>query len=146
MNRLLLFLFPIILIPITLFAQTDTTLLCRGNYFTEAQGKEALEKFASTYHDKKSWEKRAARIRRGIIEGAGLSRFPVHTDLKPIIRSKRIHDGYSVENIAFESMPGFFVTGNLYRPTERKSSYPAILSPHSHGKDPRFSESVQKRC
>ena len=43
-------------------------------------------------------------------------------------------------------MPGFFVTGNLYRPTQKQSSYAAILTPHGHGTAPRFGEGVQKRC
>jgi uncharacterized protein len=124
----------------------DTTMLCRGNYFTEAEGKAALEQFASTYHDLKGWKKRADRIRRGIEDGMNLSNGFTKTPMKPIIHSKRVYDGYSVENVAFESMPGFFVTGNLYRPLKKLSSYAAILSPHGHGKDPRFQENVQKRC
>lgn len=125
----------------------DTTLLCRGNYFTEAEGKAALEKFAATYHNRAGWEERAARIREGIIKGAGLARFRENTPLKPIIRSKREYDGYTVENMAFESMPGFFVTGNLYRPLGKRSSYAAILSPHGHGSmPPRFGADAQKRC
>lgn len=128
-------------------AQIDTTLLCRGNYYTEAAGKAALEKMATTYSSKVEWEQRAARIRRGVLEGAGMSRFPAGTALNPIIHSKKIFDGYTVENIAFESFPGFFVTGNLYRPTRRQRSYAAILTPHGHSKEPpRFSEGVQKRC
>jgi dienelactone hydrolase len=127
-------------------AQTkDTTLLCQGAYFTEAEGKAALEKFATTYHDQKSWEKRAERIRQNIIQGTGLAQLPKHTPLKPIVRDRKSYDGYTVENVAFESLPGFFVTGNLYRPTQKQSSYAAILAPHGHGKDPRFSEAVQKR-
>src|SRR4051812_19910644 len=124
----------------------DTTLLCRGAYFTEAQGKAALEQFAATYHDKASWDRRAVQIRQTILQGARLEQLPEHTPLKPIIHSKRTYDGYTVENVAFESLPGFFVTGNLYRPVEKKSSYAAILAPHGHGKDPRFSEYVQRRC
>jgi len=146
MKKGLLVTVTLLFIGIGIFAQTDTSMLCRGNYFTEAQGKAALEKFATTYHDKKGWEKRADRIRRGIIEGAGLARFPSSTQLKPIVHSKRTYDGYTVENIAFESLPGFFVTGNLYRPTEKLSSYAAVLTPHGHGSEPRFSEGVQKRC
>jgi hypothetical protein len=50
-----------------LFGQSvDTTMLCRGNYFTEAEGRAALEQFATTYNDLKGWEKRADRIRKGI--------------------------------------------------------------------------------
>lgn len=124
----------------------DTSMLCQGRYYTEAEGKAALESFATTYHDRKSWEKRADRIRQGIIEGARLNQLPKKTPLKPIVHSKRTYGGYTVENVAFESLPGFFVTGNLYRPTKKQSSYPAILSPHGHGKDPRFGEDVQRRC
>jgi dienelactone hydrolase len=129
-------------------AQTiDTTLLCRGNYFTEAEGKAALERFAATYHNRGEWERRAERIRQGIIQGAGLTRFKANTPLKPIIHSKRVYDGYTVENVAFESMPGFFVTGNLYRPLKKQSSYAVILSPHGHGNTPpRFGADAQKRC
>ena len=121
-------------------AQTDSTLLCRGNYYTEAEGKAALEKMATTWKDKAGWEQRAARIRRGILEGAGMQRFPEKTALKPIVRDKKTFDGYTVENVAFESFPGFFVTGNLYRPTQQQKKYPAILTPHGHSKEPpRFS-------
>ncbi|HZB12339.1 MAG TPA: acetylxylan esterase [Chryseolinea sp.] len=130
----------------SLFAQVDTTMLCRGNYFTEAEGKSALQEFQSSYTDLKGWERRADRIREGIKEGMNLSKDFTKSPLKPIIHSKRVYAGYSVENVAIESMPGFFVTGNLYRPEKVSSSYAAILSPHGHGKDPRFQENVQKRC
>jgi predicted alpha/beta-hydrolase family hydrolase len=131
-----------------LFGQTiDTSLLCRGNYFTEAQGKQVLSNLAKNYYNQKTWEARAERIRRGIIMGAGLELIPGHKALNPIFHSKRTYDGYTVENIAFESMPGFFVTGNLYRPVETRTSYAAILSPHGHGNEPpRFSENVQLRA
>jgi uncharacterized protein len=124
----------------------DQSQLCQGRYYTEAEGKAALEKFAATYSDRKSWEKRADRIRRGIWEGANLAGLPTNTHLKPIIHSKRTYQGYTVENVAFESLPGIFVTGNLYRPLASQKSYAAILSPHGHGPDPRFGESMQKRC
>lgn len=121
-------------------------MLCQGNYWTEAEGREALEKFASLYQDRESWERRAARIREGILEGAGLSSGPLTTPLRPQIHSKRVYDGYTVEDVFFETLPGMFVTGNLYRPLTPMSSYAAILSPHGHGTNPRFAEYVQKRC
>lgn len=124
----------------------DTLMLCRGNYFTEEQGKATLQQFASTYRNLEEWESRADRIRKGVLEGMQLTTTKFNTPLKPIIRSKREYTGYTVENVAFESLPGFFVTGNLYRPSKKLTSYAAILSPHGHGKDPRFGESVQKRC
>lgn len=132
---------------ITVSAQEiDTTMLCQGKYWTEQEGKAAVEGFAATYSDKAGWEKRAARIRRGILQGSGIENLPRSTPLKPVIHSRKMHDGYSVENVSFESLPGFFVTGNLYRPTTSRTSYPVILSPHGHGSDPRFAEYVQRRC
>lgn len=87
--------------------------LCRGNYQSEAQAKEQLARFAASYTNLEQWKVRAARIREGVLRGAGLWPMPARCDLKPIIHSRREHDGYSVENVAFESSPGFFVTGNL---------------------------------
>jgi dienelactone hydrolase len=67
-------------------------------------------------------------------------------DFKTIINSTRIMDGYIVENIAIESYPGYFITGNLYRPEKAEGSYAGILCPHGHWEDRRFFPEVQKRC
>ncbi len=123
-------------------------MLCQGAYYTEAEGKASLEKFAATYADKAGWEKRANMIREGIIRGGELRALPTKNPLNPIIHSKRVYDGYSVENIAIESFPGVFVTGNLYRPARALKSYAAIAAPHGHNKtaDMRLLEVVQRRC
>lgn len=125
----------------------DTSLLCQGAYYTEERGKEVLDSFSTLYRDKTGWEQRAGAIRKRIEDAAFLENIPQNTALNAIIHSKKIRDGYTVENVAFESLPGFFVTGNLYRPAEKRSSYAAVLSPHGHGPGaPRFSENVQKRA
>jgi dienelactone hydrolase len=54
-------------------------------------------------------------------------------------------DGYVVENIAIESFPGFWITGNLYTPLEPKERNPAVLCPHGHEADKRFTADVQIR-
>ncbi len=126
--------------------ENNNTMLCQGNYYTEAEGKAALTQFAATYHNREEWEKRAERIRKGIREGMELPDRMPDSPLKPIIHSKRTYNGYTVENVSFESLPGFFVTGNLYRPVKQQASYAAILSPHGHGENPRFGENLQKRC
>jgi uncharacterized protein len=124
--------------------------LCQGAFYTEAQGREKLAEYARTYSDRAGWEKRAGTIRQGILRGADLDPLPERTPLKPILRGERPHDGYSVENVAFESTPGFFVTGNLYRPWPRKAGerHAAVLLAHGHAPDPRnagrFHESKQK--
>ena len=41
---------------------------------------------------------------------------PTKTPLNAVIHGKIERPEYTVEKVYFESMPGFFVTGNLYRP------------------------------
>jgi hypothetical protein len=132
------FLFP------NVFAQKSE--LCQGAYFTEEQGKTFLD--LTAVNTKAAWEARAVKIRNQIREGMDLKTLPVRPTSKPIINGKRIMDGYSIENVAFESMPGIYVTGNLYRPLKKQKSYAGILCPHGHGDNPegRFREQTQKRC
>jgi len=126
--------------------------LCRGNYQSPAQAKEQLARFSKTYSDLAGWKKRARAIREGILRGAGLSSPPAKNDLKPILINRRTHKGYTVENVAFESLPGFFATGNLYRPCPIKGPkrYAGILCPHGHFRGDRgggrFRSDMQKRC
>ncbi len=131
-------------------AQVKKPQLCQGNYQTEEQAKEQLARFAQTYSNKEQWQARAARIREGILRGAELLPLPKKCDLKPIIHSKRQYDGYTVENAAFESLPGVFVTGNLYLPREGNGPFAAVLCPHGHFNSPgdygRFRPDMQKRC
>jgi len=131
-------------------AQERKPQLCQGNYQTEEQAKEQLARFAQTYSSREQWQARAERIREGILRGAELLPLPEKCDLKPIIHSKRQYDGYTVENAAFESLPGVFVTGNLYRPANGQGPFAGILCPHGHWSKPedygRFRPDMQKRC
>ncbi len=69
--------------------------LCVGNYQTEDQAKAQLARFAASYLNRADWQKRAATIRQGILNGAGLNPLPEKTPLNPIIRKKRLYNGYS---------------------------------------------------
>lgn len=124
--------------------------LCRGKYHSEQAAKEQLAKFAKSYSSPEQWKARAHRNREGILRGAGLDPMPKKGPLNSIIHSKRKHNGYTVENVAFESLSGFFVTGNLYRPTEGDGPFAAILCPHGHFYEPngggRFRDDMQYRC
>ncbi|MCI0516036.1 acetylxylan esterase, partial [candidate division KSB1 bacterium] len=121
-------------------------LLRREKFQSETAGREELERFSQTYSNKSEWEIRAKTIREGIRKGAKLSPLPKRCPLNPIIYSKRVYEGYTVENAAFESLPGFYVTGNLYRPEGMKPPFAAILCPHGHFKDGRFRPDHQYRC
>lgn len=127
------------------FAQDN--MLCQDAYWTEDQANIIMKKWAGEWKTKADWEKRADVIRQGIIKGMKLDQMPVvNNDFKPIIRNTRTMDGYIVENIAIESFPGFYITGNLYRPLKADKKCPAILSPHGHWINGRMSPDVQTRC
>jgi len=124
--------------------------LCQGYYLSEEAARHQLDEFSRTYSTLAEWKVRARRIRQGILRGAGLLPPPEKCGLNPIIHSKRVYGDYTVENVAFESLPGFYVTGNLYRPLSGQKPFAGILCPHGHFKQPngggRFRPDHQIRC
>jgi hypothetical protein len=122
-------------------------MLCQGAYWTEDQANIIMKKWAKEWKTKADWEKRAEKIRKGLISGMKYDQMPkMDENLNVIIHSTRKMDGYIVENIAIESFPGFYITGNLYRPLNANKKVPAILSPYGHFNDRRFMEDFQIRC
>ena len=79
-----------------------------------------------------AWLKRAGDLRRQIQVSAGLWPPMEKSPLKARIFGKVSKEDYSIEKVFFESYPGFYVTGNLYRPLGKKGPFPGILTPHGH--------------
>jgi uncharacterized protein len=113
---------------------------------TEEQAREQLSGFAATWHTRAEWEARARNIRECVLHEAHLDPLPARCALKPIVWGKQVLKGYSVANVAFESLPGFFVTGNLYEPIEGKGPFPGVLCPHGHLPRGRVIPQCQNRC
>lgn len=126
--------------------------LCQGDYYTEAQGAAKLAAVEARMKTLGDWKQHADSVRAQLKKGMELEVFPARTPLNPRYRNKKVLDGYTVEAVVFESLPGFFVTGNLYRPTGklRNKSLAAILCPHGHFSRPedyaRFRKDMQIRC
>lgn len=131
------------------FSQLDPTHpdLCQGNYYTEPQAAQVLRNLQFLYHDRASWQQRAALIRRGILDGAELRNMP-HQPLTILKTGSHHEQGYTVENIAILTLPGYYLTGNLYRPDDSLTAMPGILSPHGHFHNPdgRFQDDQQRLC
>jgi uncharacterized protein len=127
-------------------SRAEIQTLFRGQCYDDEEAKEKLAQFAAAYDSADEWETRAARIRNGVLRGMKLERRPKACALNPIRHSRRELDGYVVENVAFESLPGFWVTGNLYSPTEINGKTAGVLCPHGHLADNRMLEQTQKRC
>jgi dienelactone hydrolase len=91
-----------------------------------------------------AWQKRAAVVRTQIQVAEGLWPNPTKTPLNPVIHGRIDRGEYTVEKVYFESMPGFYVTGNLYRPARATGKVPAVLFAHGHWENARLSESSDK--
>ncbi len=89
---------------------------------------------------KQAWGKRAAELRRQVLVATGLWPLPTKTPLRAVIHGLVERDDYTVEKVYFESFPGHYVTGSLYRPknVKRGQRIPGILSPHGHWSNGRF--------
>lgn len=127
-------------------AGAEESLLRQGEALTPAEGRAELAALAATYTDAAGWYRRAAIVRAGVLRGAALDPLPPRPPLRPLGGPVRRYAGYTVQNIAFESLPGVFVTANLYRPAVLRDRHAAVLLAHGHGNpatDGRFHESKQ---
>lgn len=96
--------------------------------------------FTPAFATRAEWEARAARLRTQLQVALGLWPMPEKTPLAPVIRDRIVREGYTVEKVVFASLPGHYVTGNLYRPTGRTGRRPGVLSPHGHWEKGRLLE------
>lgn len=85
------------------------------------------------------WETRKDYVRRQILVSQGLWPMPTKTPLNAVIHGKVDCGEYTVEKVYFESVPGFYVTGSLYRPKKVKGKVPAVMFAHGHWQDARLS-------
>jgi dienelactone hydrolase len=76
------------------------------------------------------WRRRQAMVRNYLDTMVGP--WPERTPLNPQITGTLEKDGYQVEKIVFESMPGYFVTGALFIPSGHSGEGPAILKVIGH--------------
>ncbi len=116
------------------------------------EGRKHLDKLLSLYPDLPDWENRKTELRNCFLKQLNLTPFPKKTPLNPIYTAKRKFDGYTVENVGIETLPGVYLCGSLYRPAKGKGPFPAVLSPHGHFSDPdtnkygRYRPDQQYRC
>lgn len=91
-----------------------------------------MEKLVRFERSRDAWQRRTEAIRGAILTGAQLSPLPERTALNARFANRRFRGTYSVEDVAFEAKPGFYVFGNLYRPLHPAGRVPAILVAHGH--------------
>ena len=101
-------------------------------------------------YTKAEWTEKAEALRQQIRVANGL--VPMHepTPLNAKIFGKIEREDYTVEKVYFEPFPGFFTTGNLYRPKGKTGPFPGIVTPHGHWGRGRLEDiergSIPARC
>jgi hypothetical protein len=122
MIRHLLFL----LLPLTAFTEEAPSYL-------EQLVRTAEQSLAKEVPDKAAWLANKDRYRRELKEMLGLDPEPPRGDLKPVITGTVQGDGFVVEKLHFQSLPGLYVTANFYRPAQSSGKLPTILYGSGHG-------------
>jgi len=79
------------------------------------------------------WTSRREKYRRQLLDMLGLWPLPEKTDLKAIVTGKIEAGSFVVEKLYFQSLPGLYVTANLYLPKNLTGQAPAILYVCGHG-------------
>ena len=80
------------------------------------------------------WTSRKAEYRQQLFEMLSLSPLPEKSELKPMITGRVEHETFTVENLHYQSMPGLYVTANLYLPKRIERPLPAILYVCGHAR------------
>ncbi|MFN0103957.1 MAG: alpha/beta fold hydrolase [Bryobacteraceae bacterium] len=142
---------PSVLLIFSLVAQTPAPITVGGDYAT------AFEAWL-TGQAERHWDRRerdiaalssAAQIRARqeyvrktmveLIGGLPAEKSP----LRAQVTGQFARDGYRVENVIFESQPGFRVTANLYLPTTGQPPFPAVLGVAGHSVNGKASATYQ---
>ena len=88
------------------------------------------EKTIAGIHTVAEAEQRKQVVRKSLLEIIG--GLPDYTGpLNPKITGLIQAESYTIENVIFESLPGFYVTANLYRPNQA-GRYPGVLVQAGH--------------
>jgi dienelactone hydrolase len=92
-----------------------------------------------------AWNTRRQQVREQILVATGLWPMPEKTPLNPVVHGKIDRDGYTVEKVSFASLPGHYVTGNLYRPAAA-GKHPGVLFAHGHWATGRLHDAGEKEA
>ena len=79
-----------------------------------------------------AWRDRAAHLREQMLVTLGLWPMFPKTPLNPRITGKLDRGDYTIEKVVLETVPGFTLSGNLYRPAKATGKIPGMLCPHGH--------------
>lgn len=84
-------------------------------------------------HSRADWERQRPELHRQFLDMMGLWPLPPRTDLKATITGTVEEETFRVEKLHYQSIPGLYVTANLYLPKKITGPCPAVLYVCGHG-------------
>ncbi|GIW99456.1 MAG: acetylxylan esterase [Pirellulaceae bacterium] len=93
-----------------------------------------------------AWQRRADELKLQLTVALGTTPTIDLPPVRPSIYGRIAREDYELWKVTFESLPGLYVTGNLYRPhpLPEGKHLPAILCPHGHWPGGRFMQTSHR--
>ena len=114
------------------------------NDFGNAVNEYFVREFRRLYKERKA-RINALKTPEAVLEYAGLAKKRIReifdleklhrTPLNPQVTGSHAYKYYTKQNIVFESLPGYYVTANLYLPSDMTGPVPAVLHLCGHNQD-----------
>jgi hypothetical protein len=141
-------LFASLAVPVSMCGQTVNPVVNPYSvqtdaYLTRIASKQLAERREEVgkMRDAKDVRVRQAYIERTLLREIG--EFPERTPLRAEITGSLDHPDYTVQKLVYQSMPGFYVTADVYVPKNAKKPYPAVLGVAGHSPDGKAFDSYQ---
>ncbi len=103
-----------------------------AEYF-QSETKKLQDQCLSDIKTLDDWKAKRPVYHKQLLEMLGLDPLPAKTPLQATTTGTVDHEQFTVENLHYQSMPGLYVTANLYIPKGLTKPAPAILYVCGHG-------------
>jgi dienelactone hydrolase len=97
------------------------------NAYLKKRTEEISKNFMAGAKTKAEWEKLRSKLKEQYLDMLGLWPLPDKTPLNPMVTGTVDTGSVIIERLHFQSKPGLYVTGNLYRPKKVEGKLPTIL-------------------
>jgi dipeptidyl aminopeptidase/acylaminoacyl peptidase len=95
--------------------------------YLAAQAAKLSQRFLDGATTMEEWKTRRPRLKQEYFDMLGLWPLPERTPLHATVTGTLDRDPVTIEKLHFQSRPGLYVTGNLYRPQKVEGKLPAVL-------------------
>lgn len=111
-----------------------------------SDGQKMLSWLQGQYSNAAEWEKRKDTLRSEIRQRLEIDRYldSCVKGREAVLSKIRKYDGYTVQNICIETLPGEFLYGSIYSP-RKKGRHALIICPNGHFYNGRYRKDQQQR-